>query len=91
MIQYFKNILSSTLDAFTSIIANNQNEVLKKLTTLTLLLTVPVLIASIYGMNTPVPYKNSPYTFWLPVIISLITLIVVSWNYFKRIRKSKIK
>lgn len=91
MANIYTNILSSTLDAFASIIANNQNEVLKKLTTLTLVLTIPVLIASIYGMNTPIPYKNSPYTFWLPVIISLIILAVVSWNYFKRIRKTKIK
>jgi magnesium transporter len=91
MANIYTNILSSTLDAFASIIANNQNEVLKRLTTITLILTVPVLIASIYGMNTPIPYKNSPYTFWLPVIISFIILIVVGWNYFKRIRKSKIK
>jgi magnesium transporter len=90
MANIYTNILSSTLDAFASIIANNQNEVLKRLTSITLILTVPVLIASIYGMNTPIPYKNSPYTFWLPVIISLIILIVVSWNYFKRIRKTKI-
>ena len=91
MANIYTNILSNTLDAFASIIANNQNEVLKRLTTLTLILTVPVLIASIYGMNTPIPYKDSPYTFWLPVIISLIILLVVSYNYFKRIRKTKIK
>jgi magnesium transporter len=91
MANIYTNILSSTLDAFASIIANNQNEVLKRLTTITLVLTVPVLIASIYGMNTPIPYKNSPYTFWLPVIISFIILLVVSWNYYKRSRKTKIK
>lgn len=91
MANIYTNILSSTLDAFASIIANNQNEVLKRLTTLTLILTVPTLIASIYGMNTPIPYKNSPYTFWIPVIISFIILVVVSWNYFNRIRKTKLK
>ncbi|HET9057624.1 MAG TPA: magnesium transporter CorA family protein [Chitinophagaceae bacterium] len=91
MANIYTNILSSTLDAFASIIANNQNEVLKRLTTLTLILTIPVLIASIYGMNTPIPYKNSPYTFWLPVIISFIILVAVSWSYFKRIRKTRIK
>jgi magnesium transporter len=91
MANIYTNILSSTLDAFASIIANNQNEVLKRLTTLTLILTVPTLIASIYGMNTPIPYRNSPYTFWIPVIISFIILVVVSWNYFKRIRKTRLK
>jgi magnesium transporter len=91
MANIYTNILSSTLDAFASIIANNQNEVLKQLTTLTLILTVPTLIASIYGMNTPIPYRDSPYTFWIPVIISFIILVVVSWKYFDRIRKTKSK
>jgi magnesium transporter len=91
MANIYTDILTSTLDAFASIIANNQNEVLKRLTTLTLILTVPILIASIYGMNTPIPYKNSPYTFWIPVIIALIILLVASINYYNRIRKTKVK
>lgn len=89
MANIYTNILSSTLDAFASIIANNQNEVLKRLTSLTLILTIPTLIASIYGMNTPIPYKNSPYTFWIPVIIALIILIVASVSYYKRNRKTR--
>lgn len=87
MANIYTDILTSTLDAFASIIANNQNEVLKRLTTLTLILTVPTLIASIYGMNTPIPYKNSPYTFWIPVSISFIILLVSALSYYNRIRK----
>jgi len=86
MANVYTNILSSTLDAFASIISNNQNEVLKRLTTLTIVLTVPTLIASIYGMNVPIPYKDTHYAFWIPVIISLIILAVVAWNYWKRIK-----
>jgi len=86
MAHTYTNILSSTLDAFASIISNNQNEVLKRLTTLTIVLTVPTLIASIYGMNVPIPYKDTHYAFWIPVIISLIILAVVAWNYWKRIK-----
>lgn len=91
MANIYTDILTSTLDAFASIIANNQNEVLKRLTTLTLILTVPTLIASIYGMNTPIPYKNSPYTFWIPVTIAFIILLVASWNYYNRFKKTKVK
>jgi magnesium transporter len=87
MANTYTNILSSTLDAFASIISNNQNEVLKRLTTLTIVLTVPILIASIYGMNVPIPYKDTQYAFWIPVIISLIILAVVAWNYWKRVKK----
>ncbi|MGG9972662.1 magnesium transporter CorA family protein [Ferruginibacter sp. SUN002] len=84
MANTYTNILSSTLDAFASIISNNQNEVLKRLTTLTIFLSIPVLIASIYGMNTPIPYKDNHLTFWIPVSISFIILIFVVLNYLKR-------
>jgi magnesium transporter len=83
----YTNILSSSLDAFASIISNNQNEVLKRLTTLTIFLSVPVLIASIYGMNVPIPYKDTHYAFWVPVILSLGILGVVMWNYLKRFKR----
>lgn len=83
----YTTILNSTLDAFASIISNNQNEVLKRLTTLTIFLSVPVLIASIYGMNVPIPYKDNRMAFWLPVILSVIILAFVIGNYLKRVRK----
>ncbi len=83
----YTTILSSSLDAFASIISNNQNEVLKRLTTLTIFLSVPVLIASIYGMNVPIPYKDTHWAFWVPVILSLGILAVVLWNYYKRFKR----
>jgi magnesium transporter len=83
----YTNILSSSLDAFASIISNNQNEVLKSLTTITLFLSIPVLIASIYGMNVPIPFQNSPYAFWVPIGISLVILAFVAVKFFRR--KSK--
>ena len=83
----YTNILSSSLDAFASIISNNQNIVLKRLATLTIFLSVPVLIASIYGMNVPIPYSDTHYAFWIPVILSLVILLSVVWSYYKRIKK----
>lgn len=85
----YTNILSSTLDAFASIISNNQNEVLKRLTTLTIFLSIPVLIASIYGMNVPLPFQNSHWAFWVPVYISLAILVFVVVTYFKRNKGSE--
>ncbi len=87
MANTYTNILNSTLDAFASIISNNQNEVLKRLTTLTIFLSIPILIASIYGMNVPIPYKDREYAFWIPVILSLVILGFAVWNYWKRIKK----
>lgn len=84
MANTYTTILNSTLDAFASIISNNQNEVLKRLTTLTIFLSVPILIASIYGMNVPIPYSNTHYAFWVPVILSIVILALAMWNYWKR-------
>lgn len=83
----YTNILSSTLDAFASIISNNQNEVLKRLTTLTIFLSIPVLIASIYGMNVPLPFQGSPYAFWIPVTICFFILGFALYNYLRRLKK----
>jgi magnesium transporter len=83
----YTNILSSTLDAFASIISNNQNEVLKRLTTLTIFLSVPVLIASIYGMNVPLPFQQSTHAFWIPVLICFFILGFALYNYIRRLKK----
>lgn len=83
----YTNILNSTLDAFASIISNNQNQVLKRLSTITIFLSIPVLIASIYGMNVPLPYQHSPYAFWLPVTLSFLILAFVMFNYIRRTKR----
>ena len=84
MANIYTNILSSTLDAYASIIANNQNEVLKRLSVITIVLTVPVLVASIYGMNVPIPYSQSPYAFYIPVFLSLAISLVIGWFFLKK-------
>lgn len=84
MANIYTNILSSTLDAFASIIANNQNQVLKRLAVVTIVLTLPVLVSSIYGMNVPIPYSNSPYAFYIPVFLSLVISLVIGWFFLKK-------
>ncbi|HUQ65851.1 MAG TPA: magnesium transporter CorA family protein [Flavitalea sp.] len=84
MANIYTNILSSTLDAFASIIANNQNEVLKRLSVITIVLTFPVLVASIYGMNVPIPYSNSPYAFYIPVSLSLVISLIIGWFFLRK-------
>ena len=84
MANTYTNILSSTLDAFASIIANNQNEVLKRLSVITIVLTFPVLVASIYGMNVPIPYSKSPYAFYIPVSLSLVISLIIGWFFLRK-------
>ena len=84
MANIYTNILSSTLDAFASIIANNQNEVLKRLSVITIALTFPVLIASLFGMNVPSGFENSPYAFYVVAIISLAISSIIGWFFVRK-------
>lgn len=84
MAHIYTNILSSTLDAFASIISNNQNIVLKRLTSITIILQFPVLIASIYGMNVPIPYQHSAHAFYIPIILALSVSIIMGVYFMKK-------
>jgi len=84
MANIYTNILSSTLDAFASIIANNQNQVLKRLAVITIVLTFPVLISSLFGMNVPNGFENSPYAFHIVVFLSLVISLTVGWWFLRK-------
>jgi magnesium transporter len=84
MANIYTTILSSTMDAYASIIANNQNEVLKRLSVITIVLTFPILIASLFGMNVPHGFEKSSYAFYLVVILSLTISILVGWFFVRK-------
>lgn len=84
MANTYTNILSSTLDAFASIISNNLNNVLKRLTSITIILSLPALVTSIYGMNVPIPGQDLPHSFYVPIIISLILSVIISAYFMKK-------
>lgn len=84
MANIYTNILSSTLDAFASIIANNQNVVLKRLAAITIILQFPVLVASVYGMNVPIPFQEQQHAFYIPIILALGISLVMVWYFNKK-------
>lgn len=84
MANIYTNILSSTLDAYASIIANNQNLVLKRLAVITIVLTFPVLIASLFGMNVPSGFEHSPYAFYIVAVLSLTISVLVGWFFLRK-------
>lgn len=73
MANIYTNILNSTMETFSSVISNNMNIVMKMLATLTIVLSIPTMIGSFYGMNVPLPGQNSPYG--LPVVLGAAALI----------------
>ena len=84
MANIYTNILSSTLDAFASIIANNQNEVLRRLSVITIVLTFPVLIASLFGMNVPSGFEKSQYAFYVVAFLSFSIALFIGWYFFRK-------
>lgn len=84
MANTYTTILSSTLDAFASIISNNLNNVMKRLTSITIIISLPVLVASVYGMNVPIPGQDLPHSFYVPIIISILLSIIISAYFMKR-------
>jgi magnesium transporter len=68
------------MDAFASIVSNNLNSVMKMLTSVTILLAVPTLIASLYGMNVGLPGARSPWAFaglfGLSVLICAVLVLI---------------
>ena len=84
MAQIYNNILNGTMDAYASIISNNLNGVMKTLTSITIILAVPTMISSFWGMNVNLPFQNNQYGFIIMILIAIITTAIVTLWLNKR-------
>jgi magnesium transporter len=85
MANIYSGILSGTMDAFASIISNNQNLVMKFLAAVTIVLSIPTMVASFYGMNfTEIPGKDHPYGFYLVGLAALILAVIIVLIFRKK-------
>ncbi|MCX7904299.1 MAG: magnesium transporter CorA family protein [Caloramator sp.] len=87
MANIYSNILSGTMDAFASIISNNLNIVMKFLTSITIVLSIPTVISGLFGMNVPVPFAENPYGFYIVILIisgisAFVTYILAKKDMF---------
>ena len=78
MANIYRDILTGTMDAYASIISNNLNGVMKYLTSITIILAIPTMIASYWGMNVAVPMQGNPFGFLLIVVSSLLIGIIAT-------------
>ena len=86
MANVYTNILNGTMEAYASIISNNLNVVIQRLTLITIILMVPTLVASLYGMNLKIlPLQDDPYAFVYIIIFSIVISLVLAW-WFRRKR-----
>ena len=79
MAKIYSDILNGTMDAYASIISNNMNGVMKTLTSITIILAVPTMISSFWGMNVNLPLQNDSLGFIVMISISIILTLIVSW------------
>jgi magnesium transporter len=84
MTKTYSSILVNTLDAFASIISNNLNIVMKFLAAVTIIIAIPTLIASVYGMNINLPFQSDIHAFLIVMIISLIGTLAAVFIFLKK-------
>ncbi len=75
MCDVYRDILARTMEAYSGVVSNNLNSVMKLLAAVTIILTVPQIIFALWGVNTPVPMENNPIGFWLVVVVALVLTI----------------
>jgi magnesium transporter len=78
------NILSSMMDAFASMISNNQNNVIKVLTSVTIIMSMPVIVSSIFGMNVALPFQDHPHAVWFALGVSLVLAFIAILVFRKK-------
>ncbi|MCU4138688.1 MAG: Mg2+ and Co2+ transporter CorA [Thermodesulfobacteria bacterium] len=85
MTKVFLNIVAGTMDAYTSVINNNLNLIMKFLASIAIILSIPTIIYSMYGMNIPLPFqhlspfKGSPHAFY---IVNFLTIFLCAFLFF---------
>ncbi len=86
MANVYTNILSGTMDAYSSIISNNLNVDVRRLTLVTIILSVPTFISSFFGMNVQLPFQDSPWAVVYITVLSIVVSLLVAL-YFQRVRR----
>lgn len=84
MVNISNNILSSMMDAFASIISNNLNVVMKFLASVTIIMSIPTIVTSFFGMNVTLPFENLQLAWIIIIGISIGVGALVTWIFMRR-------
>ncbi len=84
MAKIYSDILSGMMDAYASVISNNLNIVMKFLTSVTIILSLPTLVASVYGMNVALPFQDNPHAFAIVMGFSLLLSGIVVFIFIRK-------
>ena len=78
MVEMHRTILESMMDCMASIINNNLNLVMKFLASITIIMSIPTMIGSFWGMNVPMPFGNNHFGFLIVILMSVIATFAVA-------------
>jgi magnesium transporter len=84
MAKIYTDILTGMMDAFTSVISNNLNQVMKLLTSLTIILSIPTIVAAFYGMNVKLPFQSYAHAFTITIAIAFVISIAFALVFWKK-------
>ncbi len=84
MANIYSNILTGIMGAFASVISNNLNIVMKFLTSVTIVMAVPTMVASFFGMNVKVPLESHPQAFLIIIFISVVLALMSAGLLFRK-------
>ena len=85
MANIYSGNLNVTTEAVASVISNNLNIVMKLLTTITLVMAIPTMVASFYGMNVRgIPFAEHPHGFWIVLGFTAVVSMVVTLIFSKK-------
>ncbi|RID82179.1 magnesium transporter CorA family protein [Peribacillus asahii] len=84
MTEVYASILNGMMDAFASIISNNVNNAMKFLTSVTIILTLPTMVASFFGMNVNLPFSHNQHAFMFTLMIALSLAGTVAFIFWKK-------
>ena len=85
MANIYSSILGSTRDAFSTVMSNNLNIVMKKLTSITIVFAIPTVVSGLWGMNVGgVPFASDTYGFLWVLLVAFACGIIITWILFKK-------
>ena len=85
MANIYSSILGSTRDAFSTVMSNNLNIVMKKLTSITIVFAIPTVVSGLWGMNVGgVPFASDTYGFIWVLLVAAVCGIIITWILFKK-------
>ncbi|HEY1085814.1 MAG TPA: magnesium transporter CorA family protein [Candidatus Saccharimonadales bacterium] len=76
--------ITNLRDSYRAVMDTRLNETIRLLTVITLALTIPTMMAGLYGMNVPLPLENSPLVFWGIIILSIVSAVTLTLTFLRK-------